>query len=180
MMSVQKLKTGLFLLANDSLQGSVFENSVILLLNFSEEEGAYGIIINQNSHIPLNEVFSGLPKNDWLPQPFFLGGPVEDSQIQMIQLKGNLCDAPNEFLPGLFLGGKIEDKLDSIERLIFSPNTRLVLGYSGWGPGQLEQEIKDDAWSLYQTDVRTVLSCPIDELALSPRQFCEKFEAIGA
>lgn len=179
-MSEQKLKTGHFLLATDMLEESFFENAIVLLLDYSEIEGAYGIVINKNSHIPLNEVFSGLPTADWKPQAFFLGGPVEESQIQMIQLSPDLSTAPQEFLPGLYVGGKVEDNLEAVERILFSPDCRLVLGYSGWGPNQLETEIKEGAWDVYQTDPKAVLSCEIDELDLTPTQFCEKFEATSA
>lgn len=179
-MTQQKLKTGQFLLANPTLNGSVFENAIVFLLDYTPEHGAYGTIINTNSHIPLNEVFSGLPENDWKTHPFFLGGPVEDTQIQMLQLDPNLSISPKEIVPGLYIGGKIEDNIQAVEQVIFSEKTRLILGYSGWGPGQLENEVIEGAWDIYSTDPISVFECQIDDLSLTPQEFCDRFEEVSA
>ena len=135
----QIIYPGQFLLATELLDGTDFEKAVILLLDHDEKEGSYGIVINNHSHIPLNEVFSGLPHNDWKTEPFFLGGPVDDSKVQILQLSKSLTIEPQELLPGIYMGGRVENSLTAMEEMLFSDHSRLILGYSGWGIGQLSQ-----------------------------------------
>ena len=176
----QIIYPGQFLLATELLDGTDFEKAVILLLDHDQKEGSYGIVVNNHSHIPLNEVFSGLPHNDWKTEPFFLGGPVDDSQVQILQLSKGLTIEPQELLPGIFMGGRVENSLTAMEEMLFSDHSRLILGYSGWGIGQLSQELSNGAWKVYSTNPLKVLNCQIDELKLSPDEFQHKFEELSA
>jgi len=57
--------------------------------------------------------------------------------------------------PGVYLGGKWENPFHMIES--DPASTLLFLGYSGWGPGQLEEEVDVGAWDVYNIDIRKLL-----------------------
>ncbi len=169
------LSSGRFLLATPELKGSYFEDKIILLLRYDQQEGAYGVVVNHLSHIPLNEVFSGIPRQEWRPYPFYLGGPVEESRIQILQVEGpgnKATPLPSEGLPPQ---QKQEMDMGYLLQTIQNPATRVFLGYSGWSVGQLEREVEQNAWEIYSADPMRVLERGQGLAGLAPEAFKQSF-----
>jgi putative transcriptional regulator len=153
---LKRLSNGSVLLAREVLHDPNFEATVVLVCIHSPD-GSYGLVLNRVSHMPLSEIFDGIGHQNRSLE-VLIGGPVQQSELQVVQITSSPADGAYQISPGIFLGGKWND----INRMTDSPtaNTRLFLGYSGWGAGQLESEIRLGAWDVYSVNVRQLLlSC---------------------
>lgn len=141
-----RLAGGAVLLARDVLQDPNFIATLVLLSIYSKEGGAYGLVLNRPAHMPLSEIFDGFNETNE-PRRIFIGGPVQQDELQIIQITDVPVADSHMVAPRVYLGGKWED----IDRLLTldAESTRLFLGYSGWASGQLEGEIEAGAWDVY-------------------------------
>lgn len=147
-----------YLIASPPLGDPNFDRTVVLLAVHGES-GALGFVVNRVAPMALGELLSLAGYTDQglkSAAPVFIGGPVQPSSGWI------LCDDP-ELQPeegGVIpVGDRIRitssrDAFDALARDVVAlgsegvdPKRRLViLGYSGWGPGQLEGEIAAGAW----------------------------------
>jgi len=155
-----RLAPGILLSAREQLEDPHFARSVVLLCQHSAE-GAYGLVLNRPSHMPLREIFEfppQIPAGRSLTRRVYIGGPVQPTELQILQLGEPVAPETMEIAPGVHMGGRWE----SLEEIL-GPDparVRLFLGYAGWGEGQLEEEIESGAWDVLQGDVKRVLESP--------------------
>ncbi len=150
-----KVQSGDILLAKPLLDGSYFQGAVILIVIFNEE-GAFGLILNRSSVMPIREVFDPVPDVKVQRRQFFIGGRVDEESLHILRLVPHFSGEGFPFTAGVELGGN----WDSIEELLKTDevNQRLFLGYTGWGKDQLEDEIDEGSWELFRSvDVKKVL-----------------------
>lgn len=158
---------GKLLIAMPSLADPNFWRSVVVLGVHSHEEGAFGLVINRNLDVDLGEILVELgkesPKND-LPE-VLAGGPVEPSQGFVLFERGENAVAPEDIAisDSIIVSGNTETLADLA--LGQDEHTRyfLLLGYSGWYPGQLEQEIEDNSWLVAPLDTSILFDVPMDD-----------------
>lgn len=140
---------GKFLIAMPSLGDPNFRRSVVLLGAHSPEDGAFGLIVNRPIDVELPEILDEMgletPKSE-LPR-VLAGGPVEPSHgFVLFELGDSLPEIDDLILPdGLTVSGSAET-LTTFTSGARSGKFSLVLGYSGWFPGQLENEIEENSW----------------------------------
>lgn len=152
--SLKKLTTGSILLAREVLKDPNFDSTVVLICVYSSE-GSYGLVLNRPAHMPLSEIFDGFKRAD-IKREIFIGGPVGQEEMQVLQITDEPVEGSFQVAPKVYLGGQWEGIGHMIEA---DPvNTFLYLGYSGWGPSQLESEISAGAWDVYNVDVEKVLA----------------------
>jgi len=157
---------GKFLIAMPSLGDPNFRRSVVLLGAHSLEEGAFGLIVNRPLDIELPEILEELgleaPKSDF-PR-VLAGGPVEPGHGFVLF---DLADRPPEsddlLLPeGLTVSGNTET-LAAFASGGRSGMYSLILGYSGWYPGQLETEIEENSWLVAPLKTSIVFDVPYED-----------------
>lgn len=146
-----------FLIAMPQMQDPNFSKTVVLMLEHNEE-GSMGLIINRTAEL----TFADLGKSQKLEiakmredDAIFVGGPVEPYRGFVLHDKESIGErAP--LLPGLYLSVTT----DALEPLLRDAETKLrfCLGYSGWGPGQLEKEIAQGSWLFTEAQKEPVLS----------------------
>lgn len=145
-----------FLIAMPQLMDSNFERTVVLMIEHSGA-GAMGLVINRSA--PLT--FRDLAKSQKLEvatarrdEPLFLGGPVEPYRGFVLH-DSTAVDERNEILPGLFLSVTS----DALTPLLLDEQAtlRFCLGYAGWGPGQVEHEMKQGSWLFSEASQQAVL-----------------------
>jgi putative transcriptional regulator len=143
--AVTESLTGKLLVASPALQDGNFAWSVVYLCAHSDQ-GAFGLIINR----PIEGAPVGEHLPHWMehvnrPAVLFQGGPVEASAaFGLSRLQGV---APPEGWLAVTEGiGLIDLSLDAGAIAGSLDGLRLFSGYSGWGPGQLEGEIEQEAW----------------------------------
>jgi putative transcriptional regulator len=133
---------GRLLLSEPYLADPNFERTVILLAEHNEE-GSVGFILNKPSESHVNEVMEDLKGLD---AQIFIGGPVQQDTMHFIHRYGDLEDAI-ELENGIFWGGNFEQLLTKVETgQAQVTDIKFFLGYSGWSPDQLDEELKLNSW----------------------------------
>jgi putative transcriptional regulator len=146
---------GQFLIASPGMMDPHFSRTVTLVCEHSEE-GAMGIVINRLAPITMGEIFEDIKLADkrgpGATDLVYQGGPVQPDRGFILHTGPAEWDSSLELGDGLYLTTS-RDILQAIARDEGPREYRVALGYSGWGSGQLEHEISENAW----------LSCPIDK-----------------
>jgi len=125
--------------------GDIFKRSVILLTEHNEE-GSVGFILNKPTEFKLHEVLDDFPEFD---AKVFLGGPVQQNSLNFIHKAGNILEGGYEISTGIYWNGNFEMLKVLIENGNLDPDDfRFFLGYSGWSPDQLKDEIRKNSWYL--------------------------------
>lgn len=134
-----------FLISMPQLHDEYFEKAVVLMINHSAE-GAMGLVINRQAQVTFEELASDQalelsPERG--AKHIFVGGPVEPYRGFVLHDSPEVAEK-TEVLPGVFLSVTN----DSLKPLLADPtvNVLFCLGYSNWGAGQLESEIKRGSW----------------------------------
>ncbi|MEI2779183.1 MAG: YqgE/AlgH family protein [Tetrasphaera sp.] len=137
--------TGRLLVATPEIGDGVFRRSVVLVLHHGDD-GAQGIILNR----PLEaEVDAVLPRWGRLavggPQVYY-GGPVQtDSALGVVSLPGGALE-PNGIKRLYDEVALVDLEADPDDVGLHIQGMRVFVGYAGWSPGQLENEIATGSW----------------------------------
>jgi putative transcriptional regulator len=140
-MTSNKSLRGHFLVASPHLMDPNFARTVVLLIQH-DRDGAMGVVLNRSIDKTIQqlweEVHEGPCENQ---QHLNLGGPVSGPLIAL-HTDANLGEM--EVLSGLFFSADRQH----LDRLVKEENLRLkmFIGHSGWGGGQLENELRQGAW----------------------------------
>ena len=140
-----------FLLAMPNQAGSYFANTLTYLCEHSEA-GAMGLMINRPTKLSVDRLMKqfGFPAPPSLSEAIVLeGGPVSPEQGFVVHSDDGNFAASRDLGEGLKLTTSRE-VLEAIANGRGPYHYLIALGYAGWGPNQLEQELADNAW----------LSCP--------------------
>jgi putative transcriptional regulator len=155
-----------FLLSMPQLMDPNFSRTVVLLCKHSEE-GAFGLVVNRPL-VTTGRVTVNLdpPVSTDRELEVWIGGPVEPQRSWI--LVGDEIEHPERDA-----GVRIADRLylstdrERLRRFLEPdppPRTRLVVGYAGWGPGQLEAELQASAWLLSEVDGDLVFDTPAERM----------------
>lgn len=144
-----------------------FHQTVSLICQH-DANGAIGVIINRLTEHRLGDIFDHLS----LPvfnlentvQPVFQGGPINPEMGLVIHSSGNKrnWESSLEIGGGLWLTSS-RDILGAIARGQGPDNAIMILGYAGWGPGQLEAEIQQNSWFNVPADHSLIFSSQIEQ-----------------
>lgn len=158
---------GHLLIAMPGLADPNFWQSVVLLGVHSHEEGAFGLVINRMLEVNLREVLIEIgeePIDGELPE-VLAGGPVQPSH-GFVLFERDDREAPNEeditISDTISVSGSTET-LARLARGSIGGRYVLLLGYSGWHPGQLEREIEDNSWVVAPLDSSILFDVPAEE-----------------
>ena len=121
----------------------IFKRSVILLTE-NDENGTVGFIINKPLRLKIHEVVEDFPNFDAIVH---LGGPVQPDMLNFIHKAGDIIDGGYEISNGIYWGGNFETFKILAEAGSLNPSDiRFFLGYAGWNPNQLKNELKTNSW----------------------------------
>ncbi|HVP19848.1 MAG TPA: YqgE/AlgH family protein [Spirochaetia bacterium] len=145
---------GYLLISDINLMDPNFHRSVVLMITH-DDNGAFGLVVNRPSRFVLGELAEGVEGSPAASIPIYIGGPLQQEFLFILH---------SEFA-GTTGSEHIERPADGV---VFEPATqsvvdylkeewsplpesdrpavRLYAGYAGWGPGQVEGELKSDAW----------------------------------
>ncbi|MFN7981634.1 MAG: YqgE/AlgH family protein [Vicinamibacterales bacterium] len=154
------------LLSMPQLLDPNFARTVVLLCKHSEE-GAFGLVVNRPL-VTSGTVMVNLdpPVTTERELSIWVGGPVEPERSWI--LVGGGPEHPevsgaSQIAEGLYLSTS-----PALLRRLLEPhppeNARLVVGYAGWAPGQLEQELAESSWLLSDVDADIVFRTPAEHM----------------
>ncbi len=133
--------SGKILLSDPFLDEDYFTRSVVLICNHNEE-GTFGLVLNNYLELDLHKVDETFPD---INAKISLGGPVETDNLFYIHEFENVEDS-FEIMHGLYFGGDYKSLLKQISSNKDKNVVRFFLGYSGWAPQQLDEEISCHSW----------------------------------
>ncbi len=157
-----------FLVAAPSLLDPNFRRTVVLLVDH-RAEGSLGFVINRPANVTLSGMSEALSLRGLAPEladsPVLVGGPVapdtgwivfdeppaEVSSDEVVQVSKRLSVSASREL---------------LQAFVRDPKTKhllLVLGYAGWGPGQLDSEISQGVWIPVDLDEKIVFDTPYEQ-----------------
>ena len=146
---------GKVLIAEPFLEGRYFKRSLVLLAEYNED-GAVGFVLNKPINLSVDEVLINIAHFDG---DVFIGGPVDTDRIYYIHTIPELIPQSIHIYDNLYWGGDFTVLKELIEQKMVLPDqVRFFAGYSGWTPGQLDDEIKEDSWLVSQLDVKDVMN----------------------
>jgi putative transcriptional regulator len=136
------------LVAMPQLLDPNFERAVVLLIHH-DDDGTFGVVLNRTTDINAPNLCATL-EIEWkgrADEPIDWGGPVQPQTGWVIFGDGVEIDRATDataVTEGVFFAGSLD-----VLRQVASQSAdrvRLLLGYAGWGPGQLEGELAQGAW----------------------------------
>jgi putative transcriptional regulator len=152
---------GTLLIAEPFLKDPNFMRTVVFLCDH-QEEGSFGFVINKLFDHTLDELMNDL---DELKLPVFYGGPMQMDTIHFLHQYPDLIPGSYEVLDGIFWGGDFETAINMIRTGTIQPEKiRFYIGYSGWGQGQLNDELKEKSWLTSQGNRKLVFHNKADEI----------------
>lgn len=147
---------GRLLISEPFLCDAYFQRSVVLLVEHSGDTGSMGFILNKKTELTINMLF---PELEHLPEtPIYLGGPVASNRLFFVHSLGNAV-IPNSFPINdhLYFDGDFDALRDyMLSEHNFADKVKFFIGYSGWGKGQLKDEIKANSWAVGHSDDQRV------------------------
>ncbi|MCB9993296.1 MAG: YqgE/AlgH family protein [Hyphomicrobiaceae bacterium] len=180
---MQSLK-GQFLIAMPQMHDPRFERSVIFLIDHTEQ-GAMGLIVNKPlDDLNFGDVLDDLQMADETKeisdpehvrtQTVWNGGPVEPGRGFVLHSADYYQQGASVRIRSDIVLSANRDILQAIASEHGQPGQSLfALGYAGWGPGQLDAEMAENAWLNVTGDASLVFSVPAD------RRYQQALASIG-
>jgi putative transcriptional regulator len=172
-----ELRAPCFLIAVPQLGDPNFNRGVVLVLEHGDE-GTMGLIINRPSTLDLG-TFCGSQNMQFKGDQsrlVYQGGPVQTDRAFILHASPHEGPETERVLGDL----RLSYSLESLRLLVEDPPERLrvYLGYSGWGPNQLAEEITQGAWLVgsasvglvFGDDVESVWAKALREMGIDPMQ----------
>ena len=142
-----------------------FEQSVTLICEHSHK-GALGIVLNKPLPMKLAEVLAQMrltPDTEAIGERSVLrGGPVHQDRGFVLHRPGGAWDSTHRISDSIQVTTS-RDVLAAIAHGEGPANAFIALGYAGWEPGQLEREIKENAWLTLPMDEQLLFDLPYED-----------------
>ena len=156
--------TGAFLLSTPQMPDPRFSEQVIYICSHGYE-GAVGIAINKpNPTLRLKEVLltNNLPVPSGFDVPVYIGGPVEPDSAFILYQSDYVTERHLEVSSTVYLT-RNTSVLEDIAKGRGPEKFLFAVGYAGWGPGQLEQELLTQGWLTIPAQDSIIFDVPNDE-----------------
>lgn len=150
-------QAGQTLIAGPMIGDLNFSRTVVMILDRTENEGHFGLVLNRETDATLSMCVQDWPGSENVP--LFIGGPVELDRMFMLHRLGQIIEDSIEISPGLFTGGKSSQIREYIASGADTAGLiRFFMGYSGWSEEQLTKEIIEHTWAINtHPDMKDVL-----------------------
>lgn len=151
--------SGQFLVAHPKMPTNIFAHSVIYLISH-DGDGAMGLIVNRVAGVgPLGKLLEafGLASKDPREIKLYLGGPIEVERGFVLH-SDDYAGASTRVLSKNLSLSTGPDVLEAIAHKRGPKRARILFGYAGWSPGQLEGEIARGDWLLAPADPALIFS----------------------
>ena len=138
---------GTFLLSVPQMADPNFMHTVVCMCSH-DEGGAFGFVVNRKLSVTLDTLVPDHPVLSQVAFPVYSGGPVGEEMMQFLHRVPDAIAGGFELTDGLHVGGDLEAMAEYVTTSgeAAGAHARVILGYSGWGEGQLESELAAGAW----------------------------------
>lgn len=157
-----------FLIAMPSMQDPIFGGTVVYVCEHNEN-GVLGVVINKPTDMTMEVLFdridlevSSAADRHMESEPIMFGGPVQDDRGFVLHTPGAHYSSSLTVTNDIAFTTSI-DVLEAVARGKGPERMLVSIGYSGWSPGQLEDEILRNGWLTVAADPRILFDLPVDE-----------------
>jgi len=164
--------TNQFLIAMPSLREGTFAGTVVYLCEHTDK-GALGLVINKPIDITLRNLFEkvelSLDRPDLAESPVYFGGPVQTERGFVLHESLDGDDGEGgHYNSSLRIPGGLEmttskDVLEALSNGAGPKKVLVTLGYSGWGAGQLEDEMSRNGWINVSAERDIIFDTPVEQ-----------------
>ena len=156
------------------MEDAFFAKSVVYLVDHNDQ-GAMGLMINKAVDISMEALFVkidlAMPRTDLAASPVLQGGPVHQDRGFVLHDPVFGFGEPEQASPyqsTIRVPGGLDmttsrDVLESISTGGGPKRVLVSLGYAAWGEGQLESELKENAWLTVEADASVIFDAPMAE-----------------
>lgn len=167
-----------FLVAMPQLKGSLFGDTVSIVCQHNEE-GAIALVINKTLPQTMAEIFAQMELPiESLKHPdraILFGGPVQPEAGFVLHTEKGGWQSTLAISDSLYLTSS-KDILEAISQSEGPEDYLFILGYAGWSPGQIEEELEQNSWLHSPADAEIIFSAPpemisqivIDQFGIDP------------
>ncbi|WP_229416794.1 YqgE/AlgH family protein [Massilia eburnea] len=157
-----------FLIAMPSMQDPIFGGTVVYVCEHNEN-GVLGVVINKPTDMTMEVLFdridievSSAADRHMESEPIMFGGPVQDDRGFVLHTPGAHYSSSLTVTNDVAFTTSI-DVLEAVARGQGPERMMVSIGYAGWSPGQLEDELARNGWLTVAADPRIVFDVPIED-----------------
>jgi putative transcriptional regulator len=152
-----RISAGTFLVAPRHAADPSFAETVVLLVRM-DDSGALGLVINRLTNVPVSVVLPDYKPARQNKDHAFSGGPVQQESLLALYRSSRKIEGASPVFQDVYLVST-RAALDRVLHLkADARNLRVYLGYTGWGPGQLQHEMDLNVWRVLPADADTVFA----------------------
>ncbi|WOV91147.1 MAG: YqgE/AlgH family protein [Candidatus Zeuxoniibacter abyssi] len=156
--------TNHFLISTGNLRRSIFEGAVIFICRH-DSEGAFGLVVNKPSDTSVCELLDSLKVEPPASNNEFMvlrGGPVKQEQVFILHTPAKEFDVTIKV--GEDIGVTLSrDILTAVSEGCAPEKLFFYFGYAGWGEGQLEEEVSENAWITIPASPEIIFDLPASQ-----------------
>lgn len=141
------------LISSSSLKDLNFDKVVVFITEYNTK-GAMGFVINNLFPRKFNELveFNNSPAFS-----LYEGGPVENDKLFFLHQRPDLIEEGTPVTDSIYLGGNFKQVVAKINAgILKETDVKLFVGYCGWDPGQLEEEVEEGSWLICENNTGAV------------------------
>jgi len=157
-----------FLIAMPSIQDPIFGGTVVYVCEHNDK-GVLGVVINKPTDMTMETLFDRVDlklaeglRATVVDEPIMFGGPVQDDRGFVLHSPGGRYSSSLSVTDDVAFTTSI-DVLEAVASGGGPARMLVSIGYAGWSPGQLEEEISRNGWLTVGADARVLFDLPIEE-----------------
>lgn len=157
-----------FLIAMPSIQDPIFGGTVVYICEHNEK-GVLGVVINKPTDMTMEVLFDRVDlklapglRSSVADQPIMFGGPVQDDRGFVLHSPGGRYSSSLTVTDDVAFTTSI-DVLEAVASGAGPARMLVSIGYAGWSPGQLEEELSRNGWLTVGADAKVLFDLPIEE-----------------
>lgn len=157
-----------FLIAMPSIQDPIFGGTVVYVCEHNDK-GVLGVVINKPTDMTMETLFDRVDlklaeglRATVVDEPIMFGGPVQDDRGFVLHSPGGHYSSSLSVTDDVAFTTSI-DVLEAVASGGGPARMLVSIGYAGWSPGQLEEEISRNGWLTVGADARVLFDLPIEE-----------------
>ena len=157
-----------FLIAMPSMNDPIFGGTVVYICEHNEK-GVLGVVINKPTDMTMDVLFDRIDlkvadglRPSVVNEPIMFGGPVQDDRGFVLHSPGGRYSSSLSVTDDVAFTTSI-DVLEAVANGSGPRRMLVSIGYAGWSPGQLEEEIARNGWLTVGADAHVLFDLPIEE-----------------
>ncbi len=167
-------ESGKILIAAPLSRDRFFRRSIVLITT-NVEDGTVGFVLNNYVSVSLSKL---LDRDINFDANVSLGGPVARHRLDYIHCLGDKIPNSTHIVDNIFLGGDFDTVVDFMNTGILEKNQiKFFIGHSGWAKGQLNNELENKLWLVYNAQGSTVLEKDTNYWRNTLRRMGKKYSA---